>query len=193
MVGNLIKSSTSPARTVQSNHLKIEIPNKEKKNDLRSDESEDGSTERDEEDPGLRKTTTDASFTPWAIAALWIFVSIGVCCCLSSITGVIIFLVTRNRKKDAPVVINAAPAAAPAPVVIHKAAPKKSKKTSTTGGTSEMNTDLKTSPAASPASAPDVNHKAASKKSKKKSKTGGTSAMNSEPSKPEEEDPGLGA
>ncbi|ULU02565.1 hypothetical protein L3Y34_002268 [Caenorhabditis briggsae] len=52
---------------------------------------------------------------------------------------------------------------------------------------------VNTSPAASPASAPDVNHKAASKKSKKKSKTGGTSAMNSEPSKPEEEDPGLGA
>ncbi|ULU02568.1 hypothetical protein L3Y34_002270 [Caenorhabditis briggsae] len=54
MVGNLIKSSTSPARTAQSNHLEIEIPNKEKKNDLSSDESEDGSTERDEEDPGLR-------------------------------------------------------------------------------------------------------------------------------------------
>ncbi|CAO4371145.1 unnamed protein product [Caenorhabditis nigoni] len=91
----------------------------------------------------MAKTTTDARLTPYSIAMLWIFASIGFCCCLSSITGLIIFLVMRNRKKDAPVVINAAPAAAPAPVVIHKAAPKKSKKTSTMGGTSAMNTDLK--------------------------------------------------
>ncbi|CAO4371144.1 unnamed protein product [Caenorhabditis nigoni] len=45
----------------------------------------------------------------------------------------------------------------------------------------------------SPASSPAVSRKAASRKSKKTSKMGGTSAKNSEPSKTEEEDPGVGA